>query len=706
MLLFLNSSSSTSSDEDADCIPVSASFDWQESSCNRGTLNLLQMQTQLTQLRVGVHANLTSVPAPGVEAEVAAERSKTVFAVVATLAVLLGLTILFVELSSVGFAVCTAAGFGLDHFLIAYSAVLFDSPAHYVGLKFAFQGLIALGLHIVYTSTTASYLQDSFNAYSKSALVNFCFFCTGTMVVAAHAIASAAFTLDPVDSGPASAVVSCQVLVIVLFFWIYLGETLTAAQMLGISGIMCGVAIMAGLLQGFKQASTASVFLCFLSMLGLAGSIITGRITVDAGVSSEVGIVARLGSAGIGGVAYIACMWLTLPGSSFFDFPFAQLHWPMLNAAVDGIGFFCAMKSYQVPGATAAVNASIFDLNSVVVLLLNTILLSYRPGLEMYAGMLMVLLGCFLVNWKFKTESETPKRFDELCAIGEDLPPLHPSGWGAQILTSPGGLESMKPGSLGELACRRGLVVIRGLGPMPPEDLLRHLQRAMGAEARPPPAPKGWPTLPGGPAQIHLLGSPASAGEYVPAHPSFSASEDAEHLAGWMKEGKPCYITDWHVDEPWERNPARFTALFAQTSKGLVKAGFVSTAEFWQQRMSEADKRVCRDAIGRFIAPPWLPQESEVAHHKLCRSTLTGDALYICADSLVGIEGMGDEAAMALCWRLTRECISEESVYEHTWDENDLVVIDNHTMLHARRPYDLNSTERVLWRLRMEDPHP
>ena len=223
------------------------------------------------------------------------------------------------------------------------------------------------------------------------------------------------------------------------------------------------------------------------------------------------------------------------------------------------------------------------------------------------------------------------------------------------------------------------------------------MAHGFGREPRPPPKPAGWPQLPGGPAAIHLLGSPGSGGEFVPA--CADGGDDADDFDRWCAAGTPCAVTDWHVDEPWDAAPARFTVLWAAATEGNIETRFASTA-VWD-RLDDEDRAVLATAVGTFVPPPWLPQEGAAsARHALRRATPAGDAVYVCADSLAAVDGLERRDALALGWRATRLCV--ERAAAHAWRPKDLLIVDNHQMLHKRVPYDHAAQGRLLYRLRVD----
>jgi len=259
--------------------------------------------------------------------------------------------------------------------------------------------------------------------------------------------------------------------------------------------------------------------------------------------------------------------------------------------------------------------------------------------------------------------------------------------------------DAVLAGALARIAAREGSIVVRGLGHRSPREVTDFVRDAMGAEPRPPPAPRGWPAPPGC-MQVHLLGSPGSGGEYIA--PSGDDTDYKAKLAAWLRRPEePSLTTDWHTDEPWEPEPARFTMLYAAVSEGDCRTRVASTADFWRDGMAEADREVCRTAQGRFAPPPWLPQEDAQTWHPLMRRTCAGDAMYVCADSLVAVSDMRRDEAISWCWRLTRECCSKERCTEHRWKPFDLLVIDNYSTLHSRVKYDEQKQNRLLYRLRV-----
>ena len=322
--------------------------------------------------------------------------------------------------------------------------------------------------------------------------------------------------------------------------------------------------------------------------------------------------------------------------------------------------------------------------------------------------------------------------------VGECLSrPLHPSGWGAEVhlafgVSPPAWFSSLAPCRLRALCAGNGAVCIRLGSSLSAAELKHAVERGLGGRARPPPSPRGWPSLvvpreeedgrtvvP----EVHLLGSPGSGGEFVPAvDGSDSGEEEADSAAAearWsLSPSLPCSVTDWHVDEPWESSPPRYTVLYAAESEGTILTRLVHTAGSAFRSIPEADRAVLLSSVGVFDPPPWLPLEvGRSAIHRLSKLTEGGQAAYVCADSLASVlcggggggddddddEDSGRAASVALAWRVTRCLTTKAAVASWSWSKHDVIIIDNHSALHARTTYDEKKQKRLLYRLRVED---
>lgn len=75
------------------------------------------------------------------------------------------------------------------------------------------------------------------------------------------------------------------------------------------------------------------------------------------------------------------------------------------------------------------------------------------------------------------------------------------------------------------------------------------------------------------------------------------------------------------------------------------------------------------------------------ARHFLVRRTKHGEALYT-GRHCSHIEGMGAKEGRELVRELTQHVVQPRFVYRHVWQEGDLVIYDNRSVLHRGRPWD------------------
>mmetsp|Transcript_13298 Transcript_13298/g.28214 ORF Transcript_13298/g.28214 Transcript_13298/m.28214 type:complete len:315 (+) Transcript_13298:62-1006(+) len=213
-------------------------------------------------------------------------------------------------------------------------------------------------------------------------------------------------------------------------------------------------------------------------------------------------------------------------------------------------------------------------------------------------------------------------------------------------------------------------------------------------------------TLEGFP-EIQVLGSVSHPEEhkssshppptYIPAR----APESPESLDQWLQHRIPCSVTDWHSDEPWLERPVKFAIALCALSTG-PNATLFSSTEALYERVDESIQKKLQDTKTTFAPPPWLPCEAGMkASHPTVHNCPHGTSFYICVDSMEHLTGMYLGDAMELIWELTKDCARPEHVYTHQWEEGDMVIWDNTRTLHARTPYSVEGTDRILYRMRL-----
>jgi alpha-ketoglutarate-dependent taurine dioxygenase len=53
----------------------------------------------------------------------------------------------------------------------------------------------------------------------------------------------------------------------------------------------------------------------------------------------------------------------------------------------------------------------------------------------------------------------------------------------------------------------------------------------------------------------------------------------------------------------------------------------------------------------------------------------------------VSVDGLDEAESVKLIDGLVKHCYRKENCYIHVWEKNDLLLADNHTLLHARRAF-------------------
>ena len=147
----------------------------------------------------------------------------------------------------------------------------------------------------------------------------------------------------------------------------------------------------------------------------------------------------------------------------------------------------------------------------------------------------------------------------------------------------------------------------------------------------------------------------------------------------------------------------KYVVALSVLSSGPNATCFSSTAALYE-RSSESVRQRLERTETTFAPPPWLPCEAGrkvSAGHATVQQGPHGPSFYLCIDSTVGIDGFDEDAAIKLVWDLTKDCMRPEHVYTHRWEEGDLVIWDNTRTLHARTPYSVGGTDRILYRMRV-----
>jgi taurine dioxygenase len=169
----------------------------------------------------------------------------------------------------------------------------------------------------------------------------------------------------------------------------------------------------------------------------------------------------------------------------------------------------------------------------------------------------------------------------------------------------------------------------------------------------------------------------------------------------------------WHTDMSYAKNPALATMLYAveiPTLHGLPLGGtgFANAAAAYDalpQSMKDAiaGLKGVFDFRGRKRSSPVSAEDiakyPPVEHPIVRTHPRTGrKSLYVVRDDCTSIVGKDERESQALIEALADHIIKPEFIYQHTWQQGDVVVWDNCTVQHrAVQDYDLPS-RRLLWR--------
>lgn len=169
----------------------------------------------------------------------------------------------------------------------------------------------------------------------------------------------------------------------------------------------------------------------------------------------------------------------------------------------------------------------------------------------------------------------------------------------------------------------------------------------------------------------------------------------------------------WHTDMSYAKNPALATMLYAveiPTLHGLPLGGtgFANSAAAYDalpQSMKDAiaDLKGVFDFRGRKRSSPVSAEDiakyPPVEHPIVRTHPRTGrKSLYVVRDDCTAIVGKDERESQALIEALADHIIKPEFIYQHTWQQGDVVVWDNCTVQHrAVQDYDLPH-RRLLWR--------
>lgn len=227
-----------------------------------------------------------------------------------------------------------------------------------------------------------------------------------------------------------------------------------------------------------------------------------------------------------------------------------------------------------------------------------------------------------------------------------------------------------------------GVLLFRGIGTSPERLLV--LSRAFG-DPEPHPIP-----------EIRL-----------PSHPDLILLTNKGGLRGpvYAFDGVPTYgRIPWHTDLAFSTTP-NAGALLNMVEKASIgghtawldtEAAYAALDPSLKRRIADAEVRFefCAD-LGRmrFSRPGGVrvgetkasfPDFPPIARPLLWQHPRTGrNILNLCPLNLQGIVGMDEQDSDALVEELIAAVVRPEFIYEHAWEEGDIILWDNYRMMHS-----------------------
>lgn len=335
--------------------------------------------------------------------------------------------------SAVLLSLCCAASFGADHFTIALASDLTKSTCAFMAMKFVVEALISLALHFLWQNLQTGY-QEELEAAQKAAWQGqLSAIMSGVLVGVAQVFAIMAFSLENGAQGPLTAVMCSQVFFVAIFFRFYAQEELTWGQLAGVLCIMLGTTFMGLKFGDSGRTNPKALFFAIMALAGYSASCISCRLAGSSGLKARPAVVARLLSVGIPGlVTWTICavlgqfpyrdsmVFISLPLDEFVSL----LPLVILNSLADAQGTYCGQCAFAATKTHTFLLAAIFDMNSVVVLLLQAVVLGTQPSLVKLLSMAMVCAGCCALTL-LATQDDTEAAQEPLLADRETHAPSH-----------------------------------------------------------------------------------------------------------------------------------------------------------------------------------------------------------------------------------------------------------------------------------------
>ena len=270
------------------------------------------------------------------------------------------------------------------------------------------------------------------------------------------------------------------------------------------------------------------------------------------------------------------------------------------------------------------------------------------------------------------------------------------------------------------LDAHQGLLLIKDMGRITEEpELLLRLSRLFGTEVESYHETRMarqnvHPEIP----EIFMVSNIPPADKVPPPQPDPPRNAD-----GSLPTRFP-HRRGWHTDQSYRRPPPDVSLFYCVVAapKGQAQTLYADGIGAYEALSPDMKARVeklvgihAKPGVGRgevavragdapmVLGPGDLPQRQPVVR---VHPETGAKSLYLCEAGqmdwidgpFVGMETSPDGAGAKLLYELMSHFTRDDFVYAHEWDEGDLVIYDNRTLIHAATWFDAKKHQRLMWR--------
>lgn len=171
----------------------------------------------------------------------------------------------------------------------------------------------------------------------------------------------------------------------------------------------------------------------------------------------------------------------------------------------------------------------------------------------------------------------------------------------------------------------------------------------------------------------------------------------------------------WHTDSSFREVPSKGSILHGiqttneggNTRYANMYAAYEGLAEATKQRIDGLWVIHHHDFIIQQSAELSAKQDKgdydalpPVRHPLVQVHPMTGRrSLFLSPHTMVGVEGMSEEAGRALLDELIAHATQSDYVYSHVWSDDDILMWDNRCTMHSVEPFDSKHIPRIMHRV-------